>query len=176
MFKQETKSLEYLSKEIQSSIKSLNINDEEESLLDFEKFFRNKENQSTKKILEDWIDQINSHEKGKGPNSFNFYPSKNSVSCCNLSIGVATKKFGWSREKDKCRTGFKGLIKDIIGHWFRCKNTNKTILLTTDWDKDAFEDGWKQIIDDYVDGTGNEVEIYYLLDKPVGSSILLYPI
>lgn len=145
-------------------------------MLDFEKFFKNKENQSTKKILEDWIDQINSLEDSKGPNSFNFYPSTNSASCCNLSVGVATKKFGWSREKDKFRTGFKGLIKNIIVHWFRCNNTQKTILITTDWDEDAFDDGWKQIIDDYVNGTGNIVEIYYLIKKPVGSSILIYPI
>jgi hypothetical protein len=114
---------------------------------------------------------------GQGPSSFNFYPSDRSGDCKESCIGVATKKFGHNRVEKKNRTGFEGLIKDIIGQWFRCSITRNTVILTIDWDEPVFEKEWKQIIDEYVAASARNksVKIYHILDYPVGTYIQKYP-
>ena len=126
-------------------------------------------------ILEDWIDEINKLGKGKGPSSFNFYPSEQDGKCHELCIGVATHKFGHNRDKNRNRTGFEGLMKDIIGQWLNCPITKNTILITTDWDDVAFIKQWIQILDNYTRDKNKKVKIYYFLNYPAGTYIQMYP-
>jgi hypothetical protein len=119
-----------------------------------------------KKILEDIIDK---NANGRGSQGkMNFYPSPPpSTSCMQLCIGIATKKFGHKRDEIKNRTGFKGLIIEIIEYWIGCGNTNnKTILFTTDWDNVVFNENWKGIVDKYK-SQGKEVKIFEVCDDKI---------
>jgi hypothetical protein len=121
-----------------------------------------KKPRSAKKILEDIIDNYSNNNRSKGV--MNFYPSNISAPCMELCVGVATKKFGFKRDDDKNRTGFKGLITDIIKYWLNCGSVNtRTILYTTDWDPQAFSENWKSIIDTYK-AKGKVVKIFFVLD------------
>jgi hypothetical protein len=153
----------------------IEADENEESLLKIDDFFDKNKGKSTIKILEDWIDKINKIGTNKGPSTMNFYPSDKTGDCKILCIGVATKKFGHGRHKDKPRIGFKGLIKDIICQWLNCQITHNTIIITSDWDSDAFEKEWKQIIDSYCSNSSKKVKIYQFLDSPVGSYLQKYP-
>ena len=85
--------------------------------------------------------------------SFNFFPSDAAGSCHELCIGIATKPFEhkyYKNEKGN-RTGFKGMIKEIIAYWFNCYDKNKTtLLITPEWRETVFQENWKKIIDAYV--------------------------
>ena len=119
-----------------------------------------------KKILEDIIDK---NANGRGSEGkMNFYPSPPpSTSCMKLCIGIATKKFGHKRDENKNRTGFKGLIIEIIEYWIGCGNiNNKTILFTADWDNVVFNENWKGIVDKYK-SQGKEVKIFEVCDDKI---------
>ena len=172
----ETLKIELLSEEFHSLIRlDSTVSDEKEQhLLRIDDFFKKHPNGSTKSILEDWIDEMNNLGRGQGPSSFNFYPSEEGGGCHESCIGVATNPFGHNRDKNRNRTGFEGLMKDIIGQWFECDITRKTILITTDWSEEKFNNEWKQIIDSYTN-KNKKVKIYYFLDYPVGTYIQMYP-
>jgi hypothetical protein len=124
-----------------------------------------------KKDYENLIDQLN--KNSSGPSSFNFYPSDKDGACHKFCFGVATKKFGHSLEKN--RTGFKGLIKEIIGYWLTCGNINQTTIIhTLDWDEEAFEKDWEGILNKYK-SNGKEIKIYEIFERE-GTSKLRYPI
>lgn len=176
MMPKETLSIEHLSEELQSLTRLNNsISEEmERFLLRIDDYFKKNPKGSAKSILEDWIDEMNRLGKGKGPASFNFYPSEEGGVCHESCIGVATNPFGHNRDKNRNRTGFEGLMKDIIGQWFECDITRNTILITTDWSEDKFKNEWKQIIDSYTK-KNKKVKIYYFLDFPAGTYIQMYP-
>jgi hypothetical protein len=101
-----------------------------------------------KKILEEIIDK-NAFGRG-GQGQMNFYPSEINSPCMELCIGIATKGYGNKRDEKNNRTGFKGLIKEIIEYWISCGSINKrTILLTTEWRDEDFVENWKGIVDKY---------------------------
>ena len=109
---------------------------------------KNSKPRLAKKILEDIIDR-NATGRG-GQAQMNFFPSEPGGGCFELCIGIATKGYGYKRDIAKNRTGFKGLINEIIEYWFRCGSVNKkTILLTTQWKDDDFEEKWKSKVDAY---------------------------
>ena len=126
-----------------------------------------------KKDYENLIDRLNS---GSGPGTFNFYPSdKTDGACHKFCFGIATKKFGHNRELDKNRTGFKGLIKDIIGYWLSCGNINQTTIIhTLDWDEEDFVKDWEDIINHYRNN-GKNIKIYEISERE-GTATLKYPI
>jgi len=110
-----------------------------------------------KKILEEIIDKYAIGKGGQG--QMNFYPSEVYSPCMELCIGIATKGFGNKRDENNNRTGFKGLIKEIIEYWITCGSINKrTILFTTEWRDDDFVGNWKGIVDKYK-AQGKEVII-----------------
>jgi hypothetical protein len=140
----------------------------------FHHIFSNEGNQkkSIKAGLESLIDTLNS---GAGPSTFNFYPSKRRVGCHEFCLGIATKKFGHNRDRVSNRTGFKGLIKELISYWLSCGSINKTtIIITTDWDDQDFEDDWINILDSYVK-KDKRVEIYQVLERQ-NAYLLKYPL
>ena len=126
-----------------------------------------------KKDYENLIDELN--KNSDGPSTFNFYPSDKKGGCHEFCFGVATKKFGHSHDLEKNRTGFKGLIKEIIGYWLSCGNVNQTTIIhTLDWDEEAFEKDWEGIINKYK-SKGKEIKIYQIFERE-GTSKLMYPI
>ena len=126
-----------------------------------------------KKELENIIDHINT--SSSGTTSFNFYPSDNSTDCKEYCLGIATKKFGHDRLKDKNRTGFKGLIKELVQYWLKCGRINQTtIIIVTDWDGEEFEKEWLDIINARV-ATGKTVKVYQILNNKT-SYLQHYPI
>ena len=125
-----------------------------------------------KKYFEDLIDKINAGKSGSG--DFNFYPSDKYSACKNLCISIATKQFGHAYDKDKKRTGFKGLIKELICYWLSCGSINqKTIIFTFDWDSQAFDKKWRGIIDHYR-SLGKEVIIFEIIEERA-EYIQIYP-
>ena len=121
-----------------------------------------KKPRSAKKILEDIIDNFANNKNGQLV--MNFIPSNPGGNCMPLCVGMATKKFGGKRDENKNRTGFKGLITDIIKYWLNCGSVNtRTILYTTDWDNVSFNENWKSIIDTYK-AKGKFVKVYEVCD------------
>ena len=107
-----------------------------------------KEMKSASDLLDEIIDKINS--KTGNSIDMNFYPSDNTVNCQEKCLGIATKGYDYKRDEKKNRTGFKGLIKDIVKYWISCGSVNKsTVLLTTEWREKAFKDDWSAIVDTY---------------------------
>ena len=115
--------------------------------------------QSVKKTLEELIDKINNK---KGNLSINFFPSKTDGACHEILLGIATKKFGHNCDKAKLRTGFEGLIKNIIICWLRCYEVNKsTTIITMDWDEPNFARDWLEIIESYK-SKGKKIRIFQI--------------
>ena len=110
------------------------------------------------------------------PGTFNFFPSdKPGGACHEFCFGIATKKFGHNRDVDKNRTGFKGLIKEIVGYWLSCGDINQTsIIHTFDWDEDDFVNNWENIINKYK-SKGKNIKIY-LISERERTATLKYPI
>jgi hypothetical protein len=126
-----------------------------------------------KKELENIIDNINT--SFSSPGNFNFYPSDSSTDCKEYCLGIATKKFGHDRLKDKNRTGFKGLIKELVQYWLECGRVNQTtVILVTDWDSGEFQKEWLDIINTRV-RTGKSVRIYEILNDKT-SYLQRYPV
>lgn len=158
-----TKSLEYI----------------KNNLIEIEKVLDQLGGNTVKKGIEGLIDKVS--ENGLAGSSMNFYPSNNVVPCYSFCLGIATKKFGYHREKlgdevppEGLRTGFKGLMLDIIGYWITCDENKTTVLITLDWDDEAFEKDWEQIIKRHSQN-GKTVMIYEILERNA-TYILRYPI
>jgi hypothetical protein len=134
----------------------------DEHFFELNSLFNERDGRTLKDQLEDLIYSINNRSQGAG--NTNFFPSNLNGKCQSFCLGVATKKFDHKREKDRNRTGFKGLIRELIAYWFTCNVNQKTIILTTDWDNEAFEDEWKAIIQAYKNNTRHEVEIYLIIE------------
>jgi hypothetical protein len=117
---------------------------------------------SAKKILEDIIDKNANKVKSKESGAkLNFYPSPLEYGDCEeLCIGIATKGYGYKKDDNNKRTGFTGLINDIVEYWITCGVKNKrTILFTTEWRYDDFNKKWKGKVDRYKEN-GKEVLIF----------------
>jgi hypothetical protein len=160
-------------KDLSERLKSLidsesNINNENYIKYDIDRIFMHKDGSDLKRELEDLIDSLNGFSKSKSDkkseHSFNFYPSDIDGGCHSFCLGIATKKFGHKRDENKNRTGFKGLIKELISYWLTCNLNKTTIILTTDWDNDVFKELWKDIIESNRRKYNHEVEIYLLME------------
>jgi len=119
-----------------------------------------------KRIFEDLIDKLN---RGDVPDSdINFYPSNNTTNCKRFCLSIATDKFGWRLRVDQRRTGFKGLIKELISYWYRCGAINQTtIIITLDWDDEEFDKEWRGAIEAYA-SRGKTVKIFEVIESVGG--------
>jgi hypothetical protein len=138
-----------------------------------EESLNNPKNRTISKVLEDFIDN-NSSTKSQSGTSYNFYPSLNKDGDCKeVCVGVATKSFGSKWDEDRLRTGFKGLMKEMIQYWENCGSINKTtILLTTEWRDVDFNNDWKDIVDNHVN-RGKKVIIIQVIQS---GKIRTYPV
>ena len=138
-----------------------------------EESLNNPKNRTISKVLEDFIDN-NSSTKSQPGTSDHFYPSLNKDGDCKeVCVGVATKSFGSKWDEDRLRTGFKGLMKEMIQYWENCGSINKTtILLTTEWRDVDFNNDWKDIVDNHVN-RGKKVIIIQVIQS---GKIRTYPV
>jgi hypothetical protein len=138
-----------------------------------EESLSNSKTRSISKILEDFIDD-DSSTKSQSGGSYNFYPSLNKDGDCKeICVGVATRSFGSKWDDDKLRTGFKGLMKEMVQYWENCGSINKTtILLTTEWRDFDFNNDWKDIVDNHV-SRGKRVIIIQVIQS---GKIRTYPV
>jgi len=121
-----------------------------------------KKNKSAKEILEYIIDNFANNKNGQSV--MNFIPSKPGGDCRSLCVGMATQAYGGKRDLKKHRTGFKGLMIDIIRCWIRCGSINtKTILFTVQFNNQHFDENWRSILDTYK-AKGKVVKIFYVLN------------
>jgi|LakMenE18May11ns_1017448.scaffolds.fasta_scaffold9726857_2 hypothetical protein len=121
-----------------------------------------KKNKSAKKILEDIIDNFANNKNGQSV--MNFIPSNPGGNCMPLCVGMATQAYGGKRDEIKHRTGFKGLMIDIIRYWIRCGSVNtKTILFTVQFNNEHFDENWRSILDEYK-AKGKVVKVFYVLN------------
>jgi len=112
-------------------------------------------------MLDDLLNDLSRIQR-QGQGSFNLYPSKNSISCQSNCIGIATKDFGHAKGAN-FKSGFKGVILDLIAYWLGCFNTNQfTLILTPDWNTTNFEKEWAEIIQSHCK-TGKQVLIVELI-------------
>lgn len=103
--------------------------------------------------------------------SINFYPSDTKGGCRSECIAVATEKFGDG--KTKKGFGFEGIIKEMCRHWWSCmKTTRNTMIVVRNWDQEAFESEYLDIIKNYESATQGRV---YIVESSPGQLIPRYP-
>jgi len=118
-------------------------------------------------------------------NKINFYPSETlGGGCQSICVGFATKGFNSDRDKKK-RTGFKGLMQDIIIYWLNCGKCSAnsrlcnrtTILFVTEWNSSSFKNSWEKIIDGYCTySTTNISHMVFVIEiSPNGDFFTHYP-
>jgi len=126
---------------------------------------------SAVKVFENILDLYSSRNSGSA--SINLFPSISKGDCREVCIGIATRSFGSKRDENRNRTGFKGLIKEIIQYWQNCGSVNmKTILFTCEWRDSDFNKDWKDIVENYKN-QGKKVIIIEFWD---GGYIKRFPI
>lgn len=110
-------------------------------------------------------------DSNHGGNAMNLFPSNNKSVCHSFCLAIATKKF--DKPRKGLESGFKGLIMEMAAYWFSCLNVNrKTLILTTSWDNQSFEENYKNIIDQFT-GVHNK-NVYVVEIGPTGA-FLRYP-
>jgi len=125
-------------------------------------------NKSQEDKLKDLRNLLDSNHGGK---AMNLFPSNNKIVCHSFCLAIATKKF--DKPRKGLESGFKGLFMELAAYWFSCLNVNrKTLILTTSWDNQSFEENYKNIIDRFTEVHNKNVFIVEL--GPTGA-FLRYP-
>jgi hypothetical protein len=105
--------------------------------------------------LKDLRDRYES--KYQGP-SMNLIPSDIKGACHSFCLALANKKFDKLRKGMDC--GFRGIMLEMSAYWFSCLAVNKeTLIVTSSWDNDVFDEQYKKIIDSYTKSHNKTVVI-----------------
>jgi hypothetical protein len=101
------------------------------------------------RTIEDKLKDLrNRYDSGTSESSINLYPSNNKGSCHSFCLAIANKKF--DKPRKGLDSGFKGIILEMAAYWFSCLGVNKkTLILTSTWDNEVFDEHYKNIIDNY---------------------------
>ena len=103
--------------------------------------------------VRDSIDRFASNQ------SINLIPSNGSGACHQICICEAFGK--WN-----AKNGFTGIVKQAINYWLGCFQSNKTtIIFTSAWDQDAFEDKYEQAFDNYSLGGPHNIAVILVTPK-----------
>jgi hypothetical protein len=80
-------------------------------------------------------------------------------SCCSVCISFATKGFSYSsRARIKTKKAFNEVMLMQSAYWFGCMGINvENLILTPDWNQQAFESNYQPIIDNYCNVHGKKV-------------------
>ena len=126
------------------------------------------ENQSIEDKLKDLRNQLDSNN---GQGTMNLFPSNNKGACHPFCVAIAIKKF--DKPRKGLESGFKGLILEMAAYWFSCLNINRnTLILTTSWDNQSFEENYKTIIDQFTRVHNKNV---YIIEVGPTGGFLRYP-
>ena len=138
----------------------------------------NDHNETIISILKDFVNSESHTEDNRKPNSIeerlknfriklgknggdfnmNLFPSDHYGACQSFCLAIASKKF--DKPRKGLESGFKGLMLEMIAYWFSCIRINKqTLILTSCWDDEIFEENYKKIIDQYVQAQNKSVII-----------------
>lgn len=132
-------------------------------------------------IMDDLFGRLGGYDKSKngttlGPvNAINIIPSNNQPgSCCRVCVSFATKGFSYSsRARIKTKKAFNEVMLLQSAYWFCCLNINvENLILTPDWNQQAFESNYQPIIDNYC--TYHSKKVFVVEVAKVGL-ILRYP-
>ena len=99
--------------------------------------------------IEDKLKDLrNSYDSDYGQSKMNLYPSSNKGACHPFCLAIANKKF--DKPRKGLDSGFKGIMLEMAAYWFSCLSVNKkTLILTSTWDNEVFDENYKNIIDQY---------------------------
>ena len=91
--------------------------------------------------------------------SINFIPFNSTGACHEICVCMALGKW-------HAKNGFSGIIKETIDYWLGCFQANKsTVIFTSAWDQEAFEDKYEQSIDNYSLGGPHHIAIILVTPK-----------
>lgn len=160
---------------IESIIKSLHLEEDEQItsiLRDLEyaeiSNFIGPENRSVEDKLKDLRNRLDSNN---GQGTMNLFPSNNKAACHSFCVAIAIKKF--DKPRKGLESGFKGLILEMAAYWFSCLNVNRnTLIFTTSWDNQSFEENYKNIIDQFIRVHNKNV---YIIEVGPTGGFLRYP-
>jgi len=125
-------------------------------------------NQGIEDKLKDLRNQLDSNN---GRSTMNLFPSNNKGACHSFCVAIAIKKF--DKPRKGLESGFKGLILEMAAYWFSCLNINRdTLILTTSWDNQSFEENYKNIIDQF---TRVHNKYVYIIEVGPTGGFLRYP-
>ena len=126
------------------------------------------ENQSIEDKLKDLRNQLDSNN---GQGTMNLFPSDKTGACHSFCVAIAIKKF--DKPRKGLESGFKGLILEMAAYWFSCLNVNRnTLIFTTSWDNQSFEENYKNIIDQFTRVHNKNV---YIIEVGPTGGFLRYP-
>lgn len=160
---------------IESIIQSLHLEEDEQItsiLRDLEyaeiSNLKGPENRSVEDKLKDLRNRLDSNN---GQGTMNLFPSNNEGACHPFCVAIAIKKF--DKPRKGLESGFKGLILEMAAYWFSCLNINhNTLILTTSWDNQSFEENYKNMIDQFT--RVHKKKVYIIEVGPTGG-FLRYP-
>jgi hypothetical protein len=106
-------------------------------------------NAKSSQSVEDKLSDLrNRYESKYGSSTMNLIPSDKKGACHTFCLAIANKKFDKLRRDLNC--GFRGAMLEMSAYWFNCLSVNKeTLIITSSWDNDIFEEQYKKIIDSY---------------------------
>ena len=138
---------------IESTIHALREFEPGEEIISILEDFANDErdylNKEKARSIEDKLKDLrNRYDSRNGQFTMNLYPSDRKGSCHSFCLAIANKKF--DKPRKGLESGFKGIMLEMAAYWFSCLNVNKqTLILTSTWDNDIFDENYKNIIDQY---------------------------
>jgi hypothetical protein len=134
-------------------------------------------------VIDDLFGRLGGYEipgNGTGTRSgyeINIIPSnKRPASCCRLCVSFATKGFSYptrARIRTKKAFNFKEVMLMQSAYWFACLGINvENLILTPNWNQQAFESNYQPIIDNYCNIHSNKV---FVVEVSKVGLILRYP-
>jgi hypothetical protein len=140
-------------KSIESTIHALRDFELGEEIISILEDFANDERDSLyerkPRSIEDKLKDLrNRYDSENRQSRMNLYPSDRKGLCHTFCLAIANKKF--DKPLKGLESGFKGIILEMAAYWFSCLSINKkTLILTSAWDNDIFDENYKKIIDEF---------------------------
>lgn len=132
-------------------------------------------------VMDDLFGKLGGYDKSTngsiiGPGAgINVIPSQGQPgSCCRVCVSFATKGFSYSsRARIRTKKAFNEVMLVQSAYWFCCLSVNvENLILTPDWNQQAFESNYQPIIDNYCNYHKKKV---FVVEVAKVGLILRYP-